>query len=720
MDQTKEVSLIPEGWTTPPTLMEMKQNLLDATPAHDAQEAKVTGWLDNMYITGKAKIKTPEGSSSVQPKLIRKQAEWRYPALSEPFLNTEDLFRVSPTTWEDVSGARQNGLILNNQFNTKIDKVAFVDELVRTVVDEGTAIVRVSWEFEEEEVTETQPIVEFFQNPELAPLFQELDRMKADNPTGYRFDVPKELQQAHDMTIQSGVPTAPRVTGSQQVKVMKTVKNCPILDLCDYRNIYIDPSIKGKPKNAGFIIYSFEANLSMLRKEGKYQNLDAIAIDNASILSQPDHATDDASNFNFNDTPRKKFVAFEYWGYWDYDDSGIAKPFVATWVGNVMIRLETNPYPDKSLPFVFITLLPKRKSPYGEPDGELLIDNQKIIGAVTRGMIDIMGKSANGQTGTRKDALDVVNRRRFQQGKDYEFNGAASPQEMFFMHKYPEIPQSASYMLDHNNYDAESMTGVKVFGQGINGNSLGESVGNGRSVMDAASKRETAILRRLAAGVVQIGRKIISMNQEWLDEEEVVRITNEEPIIIRRDDLAGNYDLKLSISTVEEDDSKAQELAFMLQTMGPNIDPGMTKIILRDIARLRKMPELAHEIESYEPQPDPMKQQIDQLTLQKLQMEIAELQGRAAKLNAGAQLDAAKIGETQAKTRVLSGEADLNDLEFVEQESGVHHERNMEKQQAQSQGNIKLRAVDHAYKVAENGDKELTKYLLQKKSEKVK
>ena len=87
-----------------------------------------------------------------------------------------------------------------------------------------------------------------------------------------------------------------------------------------------------------------------------------------------------------------------------------------------MIRMEESPFPDKELPFVLVKYLPRRKDIYGEPDGELLIENQKIVGAVTRGMIDMMGRSAAGQIGYRKDALDITNKRRFDQGMDYEFN----------------------------------------------------------------------------------------------------------------------------------------------------------------------------------------------------------------------------------------------------------------------------------------------------------
>jgi hypothetical protein len=64
---------------------------------------------------------------------------------------------------------------------------------------------------------------------------------------------------------------------------------------------------------------------------------------------------------------------------------------------------------------------------YGEPDGELLEDNQRVVGAITRGMLDTMGRSANGQTGIRKDMLDATNRRKFEKGLDYEFNPNVDP-----------------------------------------------------------------------------------------------------------------------------------------------------------------------------------------------------------------------------------------------------------------------------------------------------
>ncbi len=698
-------------WKKEPTVLELKQDLTEAQTNHSNQTAIVQVYLDNLNVEGAAKIKTPEGRSSIVPKLIRKQAEWRYAALSEPFLSTPDMFTVSPVTWEDKDGAIQNQILLNNQFNTKIKKTQFIDEYVRTGVDEGTIICRTGWAFEEEEYETDIPEITFSINPELAGLHEELAQMKAANPAQYYAEVPEELQEAHELTLEHGAPIEPEIVGMTRGKKTRTIKNHPTVEVCDYRNVIIDPTCQGDLDKAGFIIYSFESSLSELEKDGKYKNLKQINVDNNQPLAQPDHATDETSGFNFRDAARKKIVVYEYWGFRDIDGSGAVKPIVAAWVGNTLIRMEENPFPDKKLPFVKIQYLPKRKSIYGEPDGALLEDNQKVLGAVTRGMIDLMGRSANGQMGTRKDALDAVNKRKFKSGQDYEFNQNVDPQQGMYMHKFAEIPNSAYSMLQQQNMEAESLTGVKSFSQGVSGQALGQVAVGVRGALDASSKRELGILRRLSEGLTEIGRKIISMNAVFLDEEEVVRVTNDVFVPIKRDDLAGEYDLKLAISTAEEDDNKAKELSFMLQTMGNNMDPKMSNMILEDIARLRKMPELAHKIENYEPQPDPHQQEMQQLEKQKLMAEIAEIESRTQENYAEAQLDMAKAGSEGAKSQNLQSDTDRKNLDYVEPESGVTQERELQKQgeQARSQGKVKL--LDYKLKQKQENDKELRKYL---------
>jgi len=246
-------------------------------------------------------------------------------------------------------------------------------------------------------------------------------------------------------------------------------------------------------------------------------------------------------------------------------------------------------------------------------------------------------------------------------------------------------------MMQVQNLEAESLTGVKAYSSGISSQALGDVAAGIRGALDAASKRELAILRRLSAGLIKIGKKIIAMNGEFLSEKEVIRITNEHFVTIKREDLVGNFDLRLSISTAEEDNNKAEQLAFMLQTMGNNMDPALSRMILADIARLRKMPDLAKKIESYQPQPDPLQQRIQELQVALLEAQVEVERAKSQKFYADAQLGGAKVGTEQAKAANIKSDTDLKNLDFVEQESGVKQERNLQLAGRQAESQLLLK-----------------------------
>ena len=71
----------------------------------------------------------------------------------------------------------------------------------------------------------------------------------------------------------------------------------------------------------------------------------------------------------------------------------------------------------------------------------------------------------------------------------------------------------------------------------------------------------------------------------------------------------------------------------MLQTMGNNQDPEITKMIQVEIAKLRKMPDLAKRIETFEPQPDPIEEQRKQLEIQLLEAQVQNELAKARENN---------------------------------------------------------------------------------------
>lgn len=672
------------NWAKEPDLAMLKADVEAAKPMQKEQMAKVAAWLDNLNITGSAKIKPRAGRSSVQPKLIRKQAEWRYSSLSEPFLSSDKLFTVNPVTWEDKAAAEQNELVLNWQFRTKLNTVAFIDEYVRTDVDEGTVVVRVAWLRETKQVKVMAPVYEYhpMADPQQVQALQQAMQMEEENPNGF-LNLPPDVIESVKYSMEVQAPMLAKQVGEQEVEQEKVIRNEPIVEVVNSANLIIDATCGSDPDKAMFAAYSEEVTRGYLRSDKRFKNLASVDW-GRSILAEPDHQTQGPAEINFADESRQKVVLNQWYGLYDIEGKGNLTPIYAAWVGNTMVRCEETPFPDGKPPFVIVPYLPQKRSLYGEPDGELLTDNQKILGAVTRGMIDTMARSANGQRGMAKNMLDVPNKRRFDAGEDYEFNPSIHPANGTIEHKYPEIPGSAMGMLQLMNGEAESLTGVKTFSaSGISGNALGATATGAKGALSAASTREMGILRRLAKGMSIIGAKVIAMNQEFLSEEEVVRVTNEKFVTVRREDLKGAFDLQVVIATADEDNAKAQELAFMLQTAAQSMDTGERQLIMAEIARLRRMPDLAHAIKNYQPQPDPLQQQMQQLQLEKLQKEIALIEAQTMEAQALAQ-------HNMARAKNAGAVADKTNLDYVNDQTGVTHSRRMDELGAQSDANQRL------------------------------
>lgn len=704
------------NWRNEPSIQSLKTDYTKAQSSQSGYIAKIDTW-HKLYDAPKWGSDKHRGSR-INPKLVRKQAEWGIPSLTEPFLSTNNLFDVKPLTYEDIDRAKQNALVLNRQFNTQLNKIKLVDGVIRQVVKSGTCIVRTGWDFYEKEVledveefeytvvnepntmgiglnqeqlseqlTQQDPMAMMTQQPpseyeQLSSQYDELAQLRQTQPDSYE-QLPSELKAGFEMSEEKGELIKATSLGFVSKKVLKTIYNKPTAKICDIKNIYIDPTCRDDFDNAQFIIHTFESSLSDLKKAGIYDNLDSLK----DYVENNDLQHNGISDFKFSDTARKKLVVHEYWGYWDIHGNGETYPIVACWVGDTLIRLDENPYPDGKLPFVVFNYIPQENSVYGIPNAELLGDNQEILGAVTRGVIDLLGKSANSQTGYAKTFVDETNKHKFLKGMDYEFNPNMHPSNAVFTHKYPEIPNSAMTIIQMMNNEAESLSGVKAFsGTGISASSLGDVASGVRGVLDAVSKREMSILRRLSDGFIALGRKIIAMNSEFLSEEEVVRVTNSEFVKVRREDLAGDFDLVLTISTAEGDDAKAKELSFMLQTIGNTMGADITQMMLSEIAHLRKMPDLAKAISEYKPQPDENAQKMQELQMARIQAEIELIQSQANENNAKAQVQTEKVNVEKARAESLQGDADNKALEFVEKESGTKHQREIDKQNSINTG----------------------------------
>ena len=596
-----------------------------------------------------------EGKSKIVSKDIAKQINWMLPSLADPFLSSSTVIKCNPITAEDAPSARQNEILLNAQFCRKFPRYNFIMKALRVLVTEGTAVIQTGWEYADEEVE------------------VEAETISVDPVTGEEFIEITEVTET------------------------RVLLNQPTAIVCRNEDIFIDPTCMDDMDKCQFVIHKYETNLAALREDGRYKNLDKVAKEQHSLAEDSTYVREDRSYFEFKDEPRRKFIIYEYWGSYDIDGDGELEDVICAWVGNTIVRLEANPYPDKKPPFVVVPFNPVPFQLFGEALAENIGDNQKVKTAITRGIIDNMAQSNNGQVGMRRGALDMNNRRKFLKGKNFEFNGTPGD---FWQGSYNNIPGSAFDMLSIMNNEIESQTGVKSFSGGINGGSLGSTATGARGALDATSTRRLNLVRNVAENLVKpLIRKWMAYNAEFLEDEEVVRVTNEEFIPVRKDDLEGRIDIDITISTAEDNAAKAQELSFLLQTLGPQEDPTIRREIMADIYELNKMPDQAKKLREFKPQVDPVQEQMKQIELQRLMLEnkkleadIADKLARAGENEVDRMLKLSKAKVEEAKARKLGTDADLGDLKFLKDNEGVDRQESNEMEYAKMQ---------HQYNLAE-------------------
>lgn len=630
----------------------LKADLKAADMLKKSQDSIISKWKSEY--NGEPYGNERKGKSAIVSRDIKKQSEWQHATIVDPFVSTSDIIKCAPVTAEDEASARQNELLLNTQFTRKFDRFNFISKAVKVLDREGTLVVQTGWDYEGEDFVTT-----------------------ADTVVINEFGEEEVVEEEVTETI---------------VK-----RNQPTAKVCRNEDVYIDPTCQDNLDNANFVIHRYETDMSTLKKDGRYKNLDKLS---KQSREDYDYDSPDETEFRFSDEPRKKLVVYEYWGNYDVNGTGIAEPIICAWVNDVIIRLQSNPYPDGKPPFIVVPFNSVPFKIHGEANAELIGDNQKVKTAVIRGIIDNMSQSNNGQVAVRKGALDPVNRKKFLSGSHFEFNG--SPAD-FWQGSYNSIPASAFEVIGLMNNEIESITGTKSFSGGINGGSLGNTATGARGALDATATRRMNIVRNVAENLIKpLMRKWMAYNAEFLEEEEVVRVTNEEFVPVRRDDLSGRVDIDISISTAEDNAVKSQELSFLLQTLGPNEDPEVRRGIMADIMELMRMPDQAKRIREYQTQPDPMQEKMKQLEIQRYELENQLLQAKIADRHsdveenkADVELKRSKAAVEAAKARKLTSEADFTDLRFMKEDEGYSHLERVELEDIKHAQRLETEAAKH-------------------------
>ena len=584
-----------------------------------------------------------DGKSKYVSDLTKNLLDWQVPSLVDPFVSTPDVINCKPFTYADPLIAAQEEAVLTHQVIQTADHFSFMTDLMTYIAEKGTAFVKTGWMFQEEKREVEQPL------------------MAIDPMSGQEV-----------------------VIGTEVVEQMVTTVNKPTRLVIDPIDIRMDPTCGGKISKASFVIHDWETDLSTLRQDGRYKNLDSIKED---IGRDEDYEQKDSTDdtFRFEDSARKKIIVHEYWGKYDLDDDGIAEPVVCAWVGDVVIREEENPLPGQEIPFEKAVYKNLPGYIWGEPLAAKTGKRQHIDSVLHRGIFDDMKLANNGQTGTKKGFTDDANLRKMKQGLDFEYNTTMAD---VYQDQYRGLNQSVFNVMAKNETAAESSVGVTMMNHGTGGNALGSSAAAVNATTSSSAKREMHIVRGVAEDcIIPMLKKFSRYNKEFLSPEEVSAITDKEYIEPKNDN---EYDIKMTLESAETREAKAERTGFVLQTMGPNMPPqAMTVLLARymkligelDVSHMIKNPEVSPEEQQAQAKQQAHADKMMELELALMEAKVYNEQAKGQENAVDVELKTAKTETERAKARITNSDSDLKDIDYLEKEAGIPHERELEKEE---------------------------------------
>lgn len=586
-----------------------------------------------------------KGRSSIVIKDVKKAIKKMAPSLIQPFIASDTIIKAKPKTMKSVATSSMAADVLNYQYNNEFDKLNFIRTIASVFPKEGTIWIRTGWDYDED--------------------------VEEKSFEGLGLEELQVIQQSASEV--KDVKQNPDGTFSLTAVKREVLKNRPTAIVCKNEAIYSDPTAE-RIEEIKFVIHEYERTLSDLIKNPNMYEVSSQMADIEKHLDATVRTADtslgakryqDGINngqditFKFANKYNKKLAILEYWGEYDIDGSGKAEQIVVSWIKgtDIILRCEENPYPDKKIPFVSAAYDIEAFSIWGNALADAIDDNQKIHTAIMRGFIDNLSLSNNGQKFFRKGALDYINMQKLLNGeKVIEVNDI----DGFRDGSYNQIPASSFQIYGMQDSEIEALTGVSRNLDGIDDATIGRTSSGVNTVMTAAQRHMVILVAVIADLYKQVFERWHSYNQVFLDENQAIEISGDLYELSKKE-ISGSHTIEVQVNVDAMNQQKVQQINMLLQqsqALQGQIPPNVIPALVAEIFSSFGKEEQAEMIRNYQPQPDPMQQQMMQLEMMKLQVEIEYYKAQTAQ-------EYAKANNTEAQARHHMAKIDSTDMDTL-------------------------------------------------------
>lgn len=470
--------------------------------------------------------------------------EWALPSLMKVFTGSDEVITIAGVTEEDDTKAETMQELLVYQLQRQNNFFTVLYNWMKDSLIVGMGIIKCYWERTEGYTTETDVL----NNEALQALTQ----------TGVTIEGIQGPDQFGDFSVTYQLPYYR--------------KNAPKLENILVSEFLYSPDAKSL-EEANFVAHKRKVTMSYLREreaQGVYANIDDIRVNgnyNGMNVDQVEQVIgDNYVDINKDEqTARQEVVIYECYTKIDINNDGILEDMIITICGDTIIRMEQN-YMGRH-PFFAIspTKDPHRiwvKRSYAELIGEL----QDLKVALTRQIMQNVALTNDPKMLLDESAINIDD---FVQGRKvirmkagHSMNEVAMP-----MNITPLAPQTFQF-LEWIEGQKENRTGITRYNQGLDANSLNKTATGISAILGQSAQRLELVARMFAeTGLSELFRFMVSLNQKFIDQQTVIRLTNKE-LKISPEDLDGSFDLivnaGISIATKESTIMATQTLLTAL------------------------------------------------------------------------------------------------------------------------------------------------------------
>ena len=551
----------------------------------------------NIYRAKGDGLRDRPGRSRIKSSDTMDAIEWMMPSFMKTFAGSNSCVSVSPVGTEDVAKAEKLQKLLNWQFmGRRVKGFRVLYEWIKSALIYGTSVVKVTWR--DIYVTKgfDMPVAS---EAEIAAMLDsddyiDVQGLPEDIPPGAAIteEMMAFAQSRPDMLAKIGyinaMPQQVQPVALEPMRVYRDVRGTrriksysgPMVEVISPEDFWMDPKADAI-EEALFVIHRVWRTYGELRdmeREGIYKNVEKVKdwvdksrseFENAesaeryAAAGQVDPATNASPNEDLQPA-RRKLEVFEWWGLLDLKGDGYQEPYLVVVCGDVILRMEKNPYGHGQAPFEVLRpmLDPYKFSGVGMP--ELVGEFQALKTAILRQTLDNVSFQNNGMWLVNRnagvDTSALLNPRPGTIVKANITQGAVVPITPSSLQSMP------LNMLELIDSMLQKRTGVTSYNQGLDANSLNKTATGITRIMDASAQRIELIARVMAeTGIKPLYQKLLMLNQQFIDQTIVIRVFNR-PVEISPDDLIGDFDVTVDVGgATGRDETRSQQMMLLLQ-----------------------------------------------------------------------------------------------------------------------------------------------------------